>query len=243
VRTYRGGRQAGRQDRDAARAEVFQSRDGSRPGQSIELLLRQHQQREATARSWHETYFPCRGILPGRSARSIPQSRERSDASHQQPPVCIVEAFVVVVVVASLYIGGPRTAHRRLSPSCRARPASIRAATPHEKRGRPGLSPVARPSRGLILESRSSGGVLAFSSLASASASASASSREIPEGMRRSDEPARRAERLKSSDHGYEGGFSAEDGAQELDKTEGKNSDFMLIHCLRAYRTWKPPEC
>jgi hypothetical protein len=61
--------------------------------------------------------------------------------------------------------------------------------------------------------------------------------------MRRSDEPARRAERLKSSDHGYEGGFSAEDGAQELDKTEGKNSDFMLIHCLRAYRTWKPPEC
>lgn len=46
VRIYRArGKRAGERDRDAAREqrEVFQSRDGSRPGQSIELSLRQAQ--------------------------------------------------------------------------------------------------------------------------------------------------------------------------------------------------------
>jgi len=114
----RTGRRAGRRDRDAAREqrEVFQSRDGSRPGQSIEPVVTPSangrsrkitRRRDALVRA--AKFFPPTGRE--RHGARLPRETLRFFPSHLPARVFLVEQPPVPVV--AIAPSRPTTALRR----------------------------------------------------------------------------------------------------------------------------------
>lgn len=140
---------------------MFQSRDGSRPGQSIELLFR-FQQREAAAQSWRETCFR-RAIIPyGGRSRSV-RVRAEKPVGRKSPAATTCTSSSrsqsrEQVRISALVYSISNTRERRNARTLLAVPrANDRRADREEScpRSTPRSAFCASP-RGLIPESRSS---------------------------------------------------------------------------------------